>query len=221
MTNLYSPIGKNLNRVSRKIRFLFFILLSLSLWPQAAAANWSPLIERLVADGFDELGIRYLFSRPEVKFEPGAMSSKLEALIKNQSKKPGEARRVSIESGIQRTPEGENDFPRPVPTSRKIGTFWKASAASTACPKRSSCPSAGGKPARRITGWEMGFQLLWPDGLVRGAWRPSVLISPKSWSHRRMKSMPGLGLPAESRLGLFGKASSPHSCIALTVVSIP
>jgi membrane-bound lytic murein transglycosylase B len=91
MTNLYSPIGKNLNRVSRKIRFLFFILLSLSLWPQAAAANWSPLIERLVSDGFDELGIRYLFSRPEVRFEPGAMSSKVEALIKNQSKKPGEA----------------------------------------------------------------------------------------------------------------------------------
>jgi len=48
------------------------------------------LIERLVSDGFDELGIRYLFSRPEVRFEPGAMSSKLEALIKNQSKKPGE-----------------------------------------------------------------------------------------------------------------------------------
>lgn len=91
MRNLYSRIGKNLNRVSRQIRFLFFILVFLSLWPQAAAANWSSLIERLVADDFDELGIRYLFSRPEVRFEPGAMSSKLEALIKNQSKKPGGA----------------------------------------------------------------------------------------------------------------------------------
>ena len=91
MANFYSPIGKNLNRVSRKVRFLFFILLSLSLWPDAAAANWSPLIERLVADGFDEPGIRYLFSRSEVGFDPGAMSSKLEALIKTKSKKPGEA----------------------------------------------------------------------------------------------------------------------------------
>ena len=91
MANFYSPIGKNLNRVSRKIRFFFFILLSLSLWPEAAAANWSSLIERLVADGFDELGIRYLFSRPEVGFEPGAMSSKLEALLNNQSKKGAEA----------------------------------------------------------------------------------------------------------------------------------
>jgi len=88
--NLYYQIANNLGRLSRKVGFFFFILVSLSLWPQAVAANWSPLIWRLVADGFDELGIRYLFSRPEVRFEPGAMSSKLEALIKNQSKKPGE-----------------------------------------------------------------------------------------------------------------------------------
>jgi membrane-bound lytic murein transglycosylase B len=88
--NPYRQIGNNLGRRSRKLVF-FFILVFLSLWPQAASASWSSLIDRLVADGFDEQGIRYLFSRPEVNFEPGGMSSKLEALIKNQFRKPGEA----------------------------------------------------------------------------------------------------------------------------------
>jgi membrane-bound lytic murein transglycosylase B len=46
-----------------------------------------PLIERLVADGFEEETIRALFSHPGVKFEPGAMSSKLETLIRDQSPK--------------------------------------------------------------------------------------------------------------------------------------
>ena len=68
--------------------FLVILLFPLLLGPQPAAGDWSPLIDRLVADGFDELGTRYLFSRPEVQFEPRAMSSKLEALIKNQSRKP-------------------------------------------------------------------------------------------------------------------------------------
>jgi membrane-bound lytic murein transglycosylase B len=88
--NLYWQIGNNLGRLSRR-RGFFFILVFLWLWPQGASASWSPLIDRLVADGFDEQGIRYLFSRPEVSFEPGGMSSKLEALIKNQSRKPREA----------------------------------------------------------------------------------------------------------------------------------
>jgi len=88
--NPYCQIGNNLSQLSRKVRFFFFLLLCLSLWPQAAAANWSPLIEHLIADGFDELGIRYLFSRPELRFEPGAMSSKLEALLNNRSKKGAE-----------------------------------------------------------------------------------------------------------------------------------
>jgi len=61
------------------------------LGPRPAIGDWSPLIDRPVADGFDELGIRYLFSRPEVRFDPGAMSSKLETLIKNQPRKPASA----------------------------------------------------------------------------------------------------------------------------------
>ncbi len=56
--------------------------------PSSALANWSPLIDRLVTDGFEESAIRALFSRPEVKFEPGPMSSKLKELLKGSCGKP-------------------------------------------------------------------------------------------------------------------------------------
>ncbi len=55
--------------------------------PSTAFADWAPLTERLMADGFEEPAIRELFSRPEVRFEPGPMSSKLEELLKKPSKK--------------------------------------------------------------------------------------------------------------------------------------
>ena len=64
--------------------FLFLCLPNLSL------ADWSPLIDRLVTDGFQEQTLRELFARPQVQFEPGAMSSKLESLLKYQIP-PGEA----------------------------------------------------------------------------------------------------------------------------------
>jgi len=57
--------------------------------PCRSLANWSPLVERLVADGFDESALRDLFSRPEVRFDHSAMSSKIEELLKRPSgKKP-------------------------------------------------------------------------------------------------------------------------------------
>jgi hypothetical protein len=56
--------------------------------PGWAFADWSPLIDRLVAEGFDESTIRALFSRGEVRFEPGIMISKLEELIKRADNKP-------------------------------------------------------------------------------------------------------------------------------------
>jgi membrane-bound lytic murein transglycosylase B len=58
------------------------LLTGILLLPCPALANWSPLIDRLVVDGFDESAIQNLFSRPEVRFEPGAMSAKLKELLK-------------------------------------------------------------------------------------------------------------------------------------------
>jgi membrane-bound lytic murein transglycosylase B len=46
-----------------------------------------PLIERLVADNFDERVIRKIFDRPGVNFDPGAMSCKLKELINKRYKK--------------------------------------------------------------------------------------------------------------------------------------
>ena len=71
------------------LTLLFFAAFLLSTQP--VFADWFPLIERLVTDGFDEPAIRELFSRPEVRFEPGAMSSKLDELIKKTSKKPADS----------------------------------------------------------------------------------------------------------------------------------
>ena len=59
-----------------------------SFSPTRAAAGWSPLIERLVADGYEEQVVRASFSRPEVKFEPQAMKSKLEELFRGKKGKP-------------------------------------------------------------------------------------------------------------------------------------
>jgi membrane-bound lytic murein transglycosylase B len=53
-----------------------------------AAADWRPLVERLVADGFDRPIVEALFARPEVQFEPDAMAEKIKALVRNQSVDP-------------------------------------------------------------------------------------------------------------------------------------
>jgi len=70
---------------SRFLSFLSFI--ALFFLPCFAFADWSPLIDRLAADGFEESSVRTLFSHPEAKFEPSAMISKIEELTKNPSKK--------------------------------------------------------------------------------------------------------------------------------------
>jgi membrane-bound lytic murein transglycosylase B len=54
----------------------------------AAFADWTPLIDRLVADKFDEQTVRTLFAQPRVKFDADIMSCKLRELIRNRSKKP-------------------------------------------------------------------------------------------------------------------------------------
>jgi membrane-bound lytic murein transglycosylase B len=63
---------------------LGFSLLLLCL-PTPLRADWSPLISRLVADGFNEQALQETFSRPQVQFEPGAMSGKLESLLRHKT----------------------------------------------------------------------------------------------------------------------------------------
>lgn len=67
---------------------LAIVLIFFLFYPAAAmAAEWSPLISRLVADGFDEHKIYRLFASPEVRFEPDSMSKKIEALIKKKDRR--------------------------------------------------------------------------------------------------------------------------------------
>jgi membrane-bound lytic murein transglycosylase B len=61
--------------------------ISLIISRSCAYADWTPLIERLVADDFDEQVIRKIFDRPGVNFDPTAMSCKLKELINKRYKK--------------------------------------------------------------------------------------------------------------------------------------
>jgi membrane-bound lytic murein transglycosylase B len=67
---------------------MLFFSAALVICPPSAYADWTPLIERLVADKFDEQTVKNLFAQPGVQFDPGVMSCKLKELIKNRSKKP-------------------------------------------------------------------------------------------------------------------------------------
>ncbi len=67
---------------------LLFFLVLFWVFPSFGFADWSPLVERLAADGLDEPALRELFARPEVKFEPGPMSCKLDELLKKPSRTP-------------------------------------------------------------------------------------------------------------------------------------
>jgi len=74
--------------VNLRLRIFLFVafLIALVLSPCWVFADWSPLIDRLVADDFDEITVRTLFSRAEVTFEPSAMSNKLKELIENMER---------------------------------------------------------------------------------------------------------------------------------------
>ncbi|MGZ6249667.1 MAG: hypothetical protein ACXWMC_08645, partial [Syntrophales bacterium] len=61
--------------------------LSLSILPSSSFADWTPLIERLAADNFDEQVIREIFDRPGINFDPSAMSCKLKELINKRYNK--------------------------------------------------------------------------------------------------------------------------------------
>ncbi len=62
----------------------FFLFLALLLPTAAVPADWAPLIDRLVADGFDESSVRSLFARPEIQFDHRVMTRKVESLMKNR-----------------------------------------------------------------------------------------------------------------------------------------
>jgi membrane-bound lytic murein transglycosylase B len=62
--------------------FLFSAVLILPAG--TASADWTPLIERLVADRHDEATMRALFSRPEVQFDPNIMSRKISSLLRKR-----------------------------------------------------------------------------------------------------------------------------------------
>jgi membrane-bound lytic murein transglycosylase B len=65
------------------LAILFLLLLPGSV--RTAAADWTPLVERLAVDGFDRPALEALFVRPEVRFEPDAMAGKIKTLVRTRS----------------------------------------------------------------------------------------------------------------------------------------
>jgi membrane-bound lytic murein transglycosylase B len=84
--------------IPRLVPLITALVLLLPCW---VFADWSPLIDRLVADNFDETTIRALFSRAEVTFEPSAMSSKLKELIENMERFPSDHSRAVYEGYLK------------------------------------------------------------------------------------------------------------------------
>ena len=79
---------REIRKVPLRAAPVLFALLLLLMLPgsvRTAAADWSPLVERLVADGFNRPAVEALFVRPEVRFEPDAMADKIRTLIGSRS----------------------------------------------------------------------------------------------------------------------------------------
>jgi membrane-bound lytic murein transglycosylase B len=76
--------------------------LSILILPLPASADWTPLVERLVADKFDEQMVKMLFAQPGVKFDPGAMSCKIKEIVKNRSQKPDAASARKVKAAYAR-----------------------------------------------------------------------------------------------------------------------
>lgn len=67
---------------------LVLIFIVLLFFPGAAkATEWSPLVDRLAADGFDRQRMSRLFERTDVQFEPDSMSKKIESLIRKKDRR--------------------------------------------------------------------------------------------------------------------------------------
>jgi membrane-bound lytic murein transglycosylase B len=64
-------------------------LLSALLLPfPASAADWSPLMQRLIKDGFEETAVQTLFRRNDVQFDPEPMATKMNELLRRSSPSP-------------------------------------------------------------------------------------------------------------------------------------
>lgn len=81
--------GKIINRSGFYCIFLvWFVVFFLAPFSGSASADWAPLIDRLIADKFDEKDIRPLFLHPEAQFDPAPMVIKLKTLIQTKDMKP-------------------------------------------------------------------------------------------------------------------------------------
>ena len=58
-----------------------FFCLAVLVQPVRAATVWQPLVDRLVADGFEERKVVYLFSSPDLEFQPEIMARKMNVLL--------------------------------------------------------------------------------------------------------------------------------------------
>ena len=84
---------------------LLTLILSLLLFclPAVSWADWSPLINRLAADGFNEQALQELFSRPQTQYEPGAMGGKLESLLRSRAPSGEAPGPVSQKNGVMKS----------------------------------------------------------------------------------------------------------------------
>ena len=88
---------------SRISLLAFTLSFVLGCLPAVSSADWSPLITRLAADGFNEQSLQEIFLRSEVQFEPGAMGGKLEALLRNQIPSEDAAALSSKKNGVMKS----------------------------------------------------------------------------------------------------------------------
>jgi len=77
------PAGPGRRRCfwARSFGAALFVLLALAPALALAQNEWTPLVRRLEADGFDRGRMEALFARPEVRFEPQVMARKMNALL--------------------------------------------------------------------------------------------------------------------------------------------
>jgi len=82
-------LAEEISRPLRHVRIRAWravVCLTIMISPAlAAAADWTPLTERLAADGFNRQAMETLFARPEVLYEPEAMAGKLNGLIRSRT----------------------------------------------------------------------------------------------------------------------------------------